>query len=131
VVLNSADCNLVQDLESQLHLLGFTIDSFGGNDLVINGIPPEAEGVPIQHLLENMLEQYKHSSDSYQNNSRERLARSMARSLSAKEGKAMRPIEMMDLIDRLFACNQPQTDPSGKPTIVTLTLDDLLKKFKS
>lgn len=131
VQLNSADCALVHDLADDLNRLGFTIDSFGGNDVVVNGIPPEAEGVNVQHLLENMLEQYKHSTDELQNNNRERLARSMARSLSAKEGKTLQPVEMMDLIDRLFACASPQSDPSGRPTIVTLTLDDLLKKFKS
>jgi DNA mismatch repair protein MutL len=66
-----------------------------------------------------------------QTDSRDRLARSMARSVSIHEGKQLRPVEMINLIDRLFACDQPQVAPNGKPTILTFTVDELNKKFKS
>jgi len=131
VHLNGPDCALVQDLADDLNKLGFTIDNFGGNDIVVNGVPPEAEGIPAQDVVENLLERYKHSSDDLQSNTRERLARSMALSLSAKEPKSMQPVEMLDLIDRLFACEHPQSTPSGKPVLVKLSLDDLDKKFKN
>jgi len=131
VEISGPDCELLLDLKDDLHRLGFTIDGFGGNEIVVNGIPTEAVGMPVAALIENLLEQYKHFVNDLQTDSRDRLARSMARSVSIHEGKQLRPVEMINLIDRLFACDQPQVAPNGKPTILTFTVDELNKKFKS
>ncbi len=131
VQLSPADAALLKDMAEDLRKLGFTIDAFGGSDVVINGVPAEAGNIPVEHLIETMLEQLKHHSDKLANSRSERLARSLARSLSAKAGKRMERVEMLDLIDRLFACGQPQIDPWGKPTLLSLTMEDLKKKFKS
>ncbi len=130
VHLSSADRVLLEDLSEELADLGFTVDCFGGDDVVVNGVPPEAEGMEVREILESLLEQYKNSADDKGSETRERLARSMAAGLSAKEQKAMQPEEMLDLIDRLFACKQPQHTPSGNPVLVTLSIDELDKKFK-
>jgi len=131
IELSNADCALISDLQEDLHRLGFTIDNFGGNEIVVNGIPTEAADVPVQGLIENFLEQYKNSVNEVQSNTRDRLARSLARSLCIKEGKKLQRVEMLDLIDKLFACSQPQAAPNGKPTILTFTNDELDKKFKA
>ena len=55
----------------------------------------------------------------------------MARSLNIKEGKKLERLEMLNLIDKLFACSQPYAAPNGKPTILTFTNEDLNKKFKA
>lgn len=131
VELSNADCALINDLNDDMHRLGFTIDSFGGNEIVINGIPTEAANIPVQGLIENFLEQYKNTANEVQSNTRERLARSHARSLCIREGKILQPVEMLDLIDKLFACKQPQAAPNGKPTIITFANEELDKKFKA
>ena len=131
IELSNADCALISDLQDDLHRLGFTIDNFGGNEIVINGIPTEAADVPVQGLIENFLEQYKNSVNEVQSNTRDRLARSLARSLCIREGKKLQRAEMLDLIDKLFACSQPQAAPNGKPTILTFTNEELDKKFKA
>ncbi|NEN24650.1 DNA mismatch repair endonuclease MutL [Cryomorpha ignava] len=131
VELSNADCALINDLSDDMHRLGFTIDNFGGNEIVINGIPTEAANIPVQGLIENFLEQYKNTVNEVQSNTRDRLARSLARSLCIREGKRMQRVEMLDLIDKLFACKQPQAAPNGKPTILTFANDELDKKFKA
>mgnify|MGYP002795082722 CR=1 FL=1 len=131
VELSSADCALINDLQEDLHRLGFTIDNFGGNEIVVNGIPTEAADIPVQGLIENFLEQYKNTVNEVQSNTRDRLARSLARSLCIRPGKRMQRIEMLDLIDKLFAFSQPQSAPNGKPTILTFTNTELDIKFKA
>ena len=37
---------------------------------------------------------------------------------------------MTALIDELFACEMPQVSISGKPIIVTFSLEELLQKFE-
>jgi DNA mismatch repair protein MutL len=36
---------------------------------------------------------------------------------------------MQGLIDNLFACSVPYLSPSGKETIITITADELEKRF--
>jgi len=36
---------------------------------------------------------------------------------------------MTVLIDELFACDMPYYSPNGYPTITTMSIDDLNKKF--
>jgi len=131
VELSAGDCALLNDLKDDLHKLGFTINDFGKNAVVINGIPADAADMPVQELLENMIEQYKNTAGDVETGSRERLARSMARSMSAKAGKKLNKTEMLDLLDKLFGCSQPQAAPNGKPTMLTFTLDELNHKFKA
>jgi len=51
--------------------------------------------------------------------------------MSAKAGKKLNKTEMLDLLDKLFGCSQPQAAPNGKPTMLTFTLDELNHKFKA
>lgn len=131
VELDAKDCALIEDLREDLFRLGFNIDGFGSNSIVVNGIPTEAPEMPIKDLIESFLEQYKNSVGEFQNDSRERLAKSLAASLRIRENKTMDRVEMLDLIDRLFACEQPQVSPTGKPIVLTFSLDEINKKFKS
>jgi DNA mismatch repair protein MutL len=131
VELGSKDIALIEDLKKDLYHLGFSIDQFGQDTLVVNGIPAEAAGRDIQALMEDFLEQYKISLGSFQNDSRMLLSQSMARSLCMKEGKSLSRMEMLDLIDRLFACEQPNATPSGKPIILNYSLEEIAKKFKA
>lgn len=131
VELSKADAAIIQELSADLTRLGFTIDKFGADEIVVNGVPTDAVDLPIQGLIENLLEQYKNTANEVQSDSRERLARSLAASVSIKAGKVLHNTEMIDLIDTLFACAQPQVTPNGKPIILTFTTDDLNKKFKA
>jgi DNA mismatch repair protein MutL len=37
---------------------------------------------------------------------------------------------MQDMVDKLFACQQPNLSPDGKPIIHILQTDDIEKRFK-
>lgn len=125
------DYQTVIGMLPELARLGLMIDDFGSNSIVVNGVPSEAVGVPVEEMLEKFLEQYKLAAQDLKNHRNDRLARSMARSLCIKEGKLLLPAEMIDLIDRLFACRHPYTSVSGKPVVVTFSMEELDKKFKN
>lgn len=130
VEFNAADYQLVQDLKPELNRLGFDLDDFGKNTLVVNGMPSDAGDANAKVLLDELLEQYKHSSDSLKLGASEKLAYALASSMAIKSGKALSEEEMNDLIDRLFACEVPLYSPSGKPVVVTYTLAELDKRFE-
>ena len=62
---------------------------------------------------------------------RENLARSLAKNAATKSGKQMQAEEMSQLIDELFACKTPYFSPGGLPALITISSDELDRKFKS
>jgi DNA mismatch repair protein MutL len=130
IELNATDFALVKELQIEIKEIGFDIREFGKNTYVIHGVPADTVNYDPSELLEGLIENYKQNLQELKSNKRENLARSMARNMSIKSGKALTQEEMNNLIDELFACKMPYSTPGGKPTISTFSIDELDKRFK-
>lgn len=124
-----ADAELLGAILIDLRSLGFELEAFGGQTYIVHGVPAELAGkMPEQQLLENLLEQYKQNID-LQLDGHQSLARAMAKGAATKRGQILDSSEMRALIDRLFACEQPQLGPNGKRCFITFELDELNRRF--
>jgi DNA mismatch repair protein MutL len=120
----------MQELLPELKSIGFDISEFGKQTFIVNGVPADTANFDSLKLLEGLIENYKLNFQELRSNKRENLARSMARNMSIKSGKLLTQEEMNNLIDELFACKMPYSTPNGKPTISTISTDELDKRFK-
>ena len=57
------------------------------------------------------------------------LAKSMAKTLAIRNGVNLSSQEQEHLVNKLFACKEPTMSPTNKPTFVTVSLEELDKKF--
>lgn len=130
VQLSASDIELLREMEEDLHATGFDITAFNQNSVVIGGLPALSKSEDATGLLENLLDQFKHASSTLKLGQRESLAKSMAKNLAIKRGENLAKEEQQSLIDKLFACEFPYHGPSGKPTIITFTADELDKRFE-
>ncbi|MBP7409909.1 MAG: DNA mismatch repair endonuclease MutL [Flavobacteriales bacterium] len=130
VELNATDHTLLSGILPELRSMGFDLEFFGGRTVQVNGMPAEATDEDPARLLEQLLEQVKADGSALRNERHQVLARSMARSMAIRSGRALSTTEMHDLIDRLFACEVPMRTPAGKPVLVTYTLDELNERFE-
>jgi DNA mismatch repair protein MutL len=128
--LSATDLALVEEVLPELRSMGFDLGLFGGRTLQVNGMPAEAADEDPGQLLELLLEQLKRERGGLRNERHKVLARSMARSMAIRPGRALGVTEMHDLIDRLFACEHPHHTPLGKPTLITYGLDELADRFE-
>ena len=97
---------------------------------MIDGIPADlASSLSAPQVLEQLLENFKNNQQVNRLSKRENLAQSLARSTALKSGTALSDEEMIDLIDKLFACESPNISLSGKNVIITFTLQELSEKF--
>jgi len=125
------DAELLIEIKADVELLGFDISEFGKNSFVINAIPADLpENENLQMVIESILENFKKNSVDIKLDTRVNLARSLAKSLSVKYGKSMTDDEMNALADELFSCEMPYQTPSGKPTLIALSMDELADKFR-
>ncbi len=129
VDFTNADAELMNEIIAEIKTLGFELAKVGRNSFVISGMPAELKEQNIKKTLENLLEQFKLNESELKLKRRENLALSMSRSASIKAGKKLGEEEMKALVDQLFACDMPYTLPNGKPTIITLNLNDLNQQF--
>jgi len=129
IELASADAVLLNELIPDLQQLGYTIEPFGKNAFVIQGTPADIEQGNEKQVLEKILEQYKHFNSDIKLSKREMLLRSVAWQQAIKTGTSLTEREMQNLITDLFACHQPNSTPSGKPTYTEFKKDNLDKMF--
>ena len=124
-----ADAVLIQELLPDLFVLGYQVEPFGRNTFVIQGAPADITDGNEKVALEKMLEQYKHFSMDVSFSKREKLLRSMAWQQSVKAGTALSKKEITALVDDLFACEIPNTTPTGKPVYLEFKKEELDKLF--
>ncbi len=125
------DFNLVLDIEDEIRKLGFDFEQFGSNSFVINGVPPETGSASEKEVFEGIIEQYKFNKSELGLSTSENLARSLAKRTSIKPGHRLKELEINQLFDQLFACQQPNFTPDGKSTFVVLGLDQLAGFFNA
>jgi DNA mismatch repair protein MutL len=126
---SNADAELLNELKTEIETLGFAMDKVGRNSFVVNGVPSELNDQNVKKVIESLLEQFKMNESELKLKKHENLAISMARSAAIKSGKKLSYHEMKVLVDKLFACEMPYVLPNGKPTIITLDLDELNQQF--
>ncbi|HNR15092.1 MAG TPA: DNA mismatch repair endonuclease MutL [Chitinophagaceae bacterium] len=127
--LTAADAAVMEEITGDLQYLGYTIEPFGKNTYVIQGTPADVEAGNEKHIIDILLEQYKHFSPEVKFSKREKLIRSLARQQSIKTGTRLTEREMRQLVNDLFACEQSNVTPDGNPTYLEFKQEQLEKMF--
>lgn len=128
--LGVADAELIRSLLPDLQQLGFDLQPFGQHTFVLHGVPADLTGpMDALELIRTLLRQHKEDLPLKAGHT-ENLARGIARNAALRRGTLLDEAQMLDLIDRLFACAMPQQSPSGRQCIVTWSLEELEKRFR-
>jgi len=127
--LNPADYSLLKELENELHTIGFDFSDLGNGSIAVNGVPSDASDIQPSVIIDTLLEDFKNNSSSKSSDKYTQLASSMAKTVSRKEQHILNNKEMNLLVHSLFQCEVPNFTPSGKPTLITFSIDEIAKKF--
>ncbi|MCO5281543.1 MAG: DNA mismatch repair endonuclease MutL [Chitinophagales bacterium] len=130
IQFSPADAALLREILVEINNLGFEVQEFGENSFVVHAFPADVFNGNEQQVLEELLEQYKNQLQVTKFTKREKLAQALAISSSIKVGKLLSIEEMKNIIDELFACENPYHAPNGRNAIITFSLDELAKKFE-
>jgi DNA mismatch repair protein MutL len=128
--LNAPDATLLTSILPDLRALGFDIREFGKNSFIINGTPGVLNTSSPLEIIESLLEEYKNSPVNLQEKARETVAASLAQASAIPYGHALKPGEINELIDNLFACQTPNFSPKGKKVLSIMPLEDFEKLLK-
>jgi DNA mismatch repair protein MutL len=114
--------------EAQLAALGFTIQPFGGQAVLVQGIPASLknwnEGQLLLDILDDLTLDERPSQPAQVD-----LIASYACHAAVRAGEPLTVPEMQNLVDQLFATDTPLSCPHGRPTLIQFTLEELEKRF--
>ena len=131
IELAPADAMILEELINDLQELGYIIEPFGINTFVIQGTPADLDNGNEKYVIDLLIEQYKHFNPDMKFSKREKLIRSLAGQQAIKTGIRLTEREMQNLIQDLFAGEQPNTTPDGNPTYLEFKQEQLEKLFKT
>ncbi len=109
--------------------LGYDIQDFGGNTVVVNALPEgfdtgeESVRLAVDDLVAALRD------DSSLEDQSHLLASRMAASAAASGFGALGPAQAQSLVDQLFACREPNLTPDGHRCMTILTFEELEKKL--
>lgn len=130
IELTPNDYVLLETLMPHFKLLGFEIEPFGKNTVVVQGTPAELGEFNTQEMIEGILETYKLNTFDIKIDPFENMCKSMAKSAGIKYGKQLDDQEITLMLEHLFNCENPMYSPNGKPVIMEMSKIELDAFFK-
>jgi len=127
--LNPTQQAFLSDLEEVLVEAGFIFKRDSNTTIIIKGIPSSSSEKEIPNIFENLFNSLESDLPADSFSQSDVLSKSLAKTLSIKRGVSMKPEEQQRLLDDLFACKETQVSPFNRQIFVTLTQEELDKKF--
>jgi DNA mismatch repair protein MutL len=117
------------DIVPYLNKIGFRMRDFGENTVIIEGIPSEIYSGTVEEILHDILDKYI---DRLEINASflDHMAATYACKSAIKAGERLKNDEMINLVDKLFATEHPYYCPHGRPIIISLSMDELDRRFE-
>lgn len=123
------DIVIVHQLKADLEHTGFVFTNIESETVDIIGVPigvPESE---VSIILEQLISDVENEVPDSNFSATDLLAKSMAKSLAIKTGQSLKKDEQEHLVNKLFACKEPNVSPTNRATFITMSVDELDKKF--
>ena len=131
VELPPAQIPVVLELLQELQWLGFDISHFGGNTLIVNGLPALLTQGDEQKLIENLIEDYQNTQGDLKLGKYESMALSMARHAVIRSGMGKTNEELQQLATRLFALQNPSHTFDGRPIFIEISAAFIYDTFQN
>jgi DNA mismatch repair protein MutL len=127
VELDPRQMELVESQADAISATGFLVEQFGGQSALVRGVPAMLENGDPAKALTDVLDLMAEGGgfESWE----ERAAYSVACHSSIRAGKTLTFEEMSELARQLEECEQPNTCPHGRPTMVHLSSGQLEREF--
>lgn len=126
---SSEEMVLLYELQSSLENMGFVFDAFRADSVQISGLPIGMNEIEVSIVLEELIGNLQNEIPESSFSQSDSIAKSMAKSMAVKTGTYLTEKEQENIVNSLFACKEPSVSPFQKLTFITLTVEDLDKKF--
>lgn len=130
IELVNHEIEFINDKNETLNELGFIIENFGDNSIILRSVPVNGENGSVKESFLNVLDflMSEHKKDDIY--IIEEVLYKMACKLAVKANEKLDKIEIQNILKKLSHIENPYTCPHGRPTIIKITKHELEKMFK-
>ena len=134
--LNVQQTAVLEELIEELNANGFEVEWFGPQTVAIKGLPSFAQDCAAESLVREIVEGFASTGREVQDQDalvrrlREKIAISSSCHAAIKVNTPLSEEKMQWLLDELFGCENPYTCPHGRPIVLRLGIEDVLRRFK-
>ena len=128
--------SVMDELLDELNANGFVVDWFGDSTAVIRGVPAIASNCDGRMVLQEILDRFQDADspslpeENGIKRRREKIAISLSCRAAIKINTPLTKEKIQWLLDELFACENPYTCPHGRPIVLRVNIEDVLRGFK-
>ena len=127
--LTGKEMEQLKQYEEDFAGLGFSWESFGGNEIALRTAPVELFGNTTKEMFLDVLDELTTIGIGKANRVKERIA-TMACKAAVKGNMKLNSREMTALLKELMTLDNPYFCPHGRPTMIYFTKQEIEKKFK-
>jgi DNA mismatch repair protein MutL len=129
VELTDEELEVVEHFRDELGRVGYEVEPFGGRSVVLQAVPSPHPRFDATACFREMVADLARGRFGGWANRLERFAATYACRAAVKAGTALSESEMRRLLVELFETALPPHDVHGRSTIVTLSADELERRF--
>lgn len=126
---SKSDHIIIKEIRESLHNIGFVFDVIGEAEIRITGVPLSVPESEVGIILDQLISDYQQDIVVDGFSQTDVLAKTMAKSLAVKTGELLDSDSQLALVNDLFACKEFRTSPFNKSIFITITEDEIDKKF--
>jgi DNA mismatch repair protein MutL len=126
---STSEIALLKEVKESLENIGFMFSDINEDTIELSGIPSNISESELQIIIEQMLNDFQGEIPDTGFSQTDVLVKSLAKSMAIRTGKKLETEEQEALVNNLFACKEPSVSPFQKTIFITLSVDDLDKKF--
>lgn len=131
LVLQAEEIDLFAEIQSDLTFVGFDFEILENKEIAVKGIPAQMKGTQhIGMLIHNMIRIVANPAEHVLTALHEQIALQLAEAASIQSVQKLSGIEMNDIVEKLFACQDHHYTPTGKPIMTIWTTDEIQKRFE-
>lgn len=119
----------LKDLQPNLEGIGFVFESIALDEVKIVGLPVQVKESEVLDILNDLIHNLQQNLPEDSFSLSDSIAKFMAKSVAVKSGKIMNETEMSAIVNSLFGCKEPNFSPFNQPIFITLTTEELDKRF--
>lgn len=128
--LSNEEVSMIKDSLDIFNGLGFEIEPFGGNTFILHAVPAFLAKENMEEVVKGVLDDILNQKNTSKMHGRsEEILTYMSCRSAIKFGQKLSLLEMQSLIMQMEKLKRPYTCPHGRPTMVSLTMDELGKMF--
>jgi DNA mismatch repair protein MutL len=135
VELSAKEAQVLKSNQETLMELGMEVAPFGGNTFLVRSVPADLAGKNLVTIVKDLIDDLAAQdsagikSANRLDQARERAATFMSCRSAVMAGDRLNEEQMKRLIDQMREANLPFTCPHGRPTILSIPLSELYRRF--